>query len=216
MNKEWSVTMGNGWGVALYFSGMAACLGLATILKLKVKLFQKHLMPTAMVAGIIGFIALQVARYGFGWLSEEKLTQIQHELGYLISHLMAVGFIALALKDRGRKKNRNVTNTGFAIVSTYMVQGILGLVISLVLVKFFFPDLFAPFGMLLPLGFAQGSGQAVNVGIKWEQAGFRDGANISLAVANLGLLWALFGGVPYLNFLLKRVFKNQQIGRAHV
>lgn len=210
MNKEWSVTMGNGWGVALYFSGMAACLGLATILKLKVKLFQKHLMPTAMVAGIIGFIALQVARYGFGWLSEEKLTQIQHELGYLISHLMAVGFIALALKDRGRKKNRNVTNTGFAIVSTYMVQGILGLVISLVLVKFFFPDLFAPFGMLLPLGFAQGSGQAVNVGIKWEQAGFRDGANISLAVANLGLLWALFGGVPYLNFLLKRVFKNQR------
>jgi ESS family glutamate:Na+ symporter len=202
--------MENGWGVALYFSGVAACLGLATVFKLKIKLFQKHLMPTAMVAGLIGFIALQAARYGFGWVSEETLTQIQHELGYLISHLMAVGFIALALKDRSKKKNKNISNTGFAIVSTYMVQGILGLAVSLLLVKFVFPDLFPPMGMLLPLGFAQGSGQAVNVGIKWEQAGFRDGANISLAVANLGLLWALFGGVPYLNFLLKKVFKNQR------
>ncbi|NLO37903.1 MAG: sodium:glutamate symporter [Ruminiclostridium sp.] len=207
--------MENGWGVALYFSGVAACLGLATVLKLKVKLFQKHLMPTAMVAGLIGFIVLQIARYGFGWVSEEKLTQIQHELGYLISHLMAVGFIALALKDRSKKKNKNISNTGFAIVSTYMVQGILGLAVSLALVKFAFPDLFPPFGMLLPLGFAQGSGQAVNVGIKWEEAGFRDGANISLAVANLGLLWALLGGVPYLNFLLKRVYKNQRKYAIH-
>lgn len=202
--------MENGWGVALYFSGVAACLGLATVLKLKIKLFQKHLMPTAMVAGLIGFIALQTARYGIGWVSEEKLTQIQHELGYMISHLMAVGFIALALKDRSKKKNRNIANTGFAIVSTYMVQGILGLAVSLAMVKLAFPDLFPPMGMLLPLGFAQGSGQAVNVGIKWEEAGFKDGANISLAVANLGLLWALFGGVPYLNFLLKKVFKNQR------
>jgi ESS family glutamate:Na+ symporter len=207
--------MGNGWGVALYFSGMAACLGVATVLKLKVKLFQRHLMPTAMVAGLIGFIALQVARYGFGWVSEEKLTQIQHELGYLISHLMAIGFIALALKDRSKKKNKNISNTGFAIVSTYMVQGILGLAVSLALVRFAFPNLFPPIGMLLPLGFAQGSGQAVNVGIKWEQAGFTDGANISLSVANLGLLWALFGGVPYLNFLLKRVFKNQRKYNIH-
>lgn len=202
--------MENGWGVALYFSGIAACLGVATVLKLKFRLFQKHLMPTAMLAGLIGFAALQAARYGFGWLSEELLTQIQHELGYLITHFMAVGFIALALKDRSGKKSRNVTNTGFAIVSTYMVQGILGLAISLLLVKFFIPDLFPPFGMMLPLGFAQGSGQAVNVGIKWERAGFQDGANISLAVANIGLLWALFGGVPYLNFLLKRVYRNQR------
>lgn len=204
--------MENGWGVALYFSGVAACLGLATVLKMKVKLFQRHLMPTSMLAGIIGFLALQVARYGFGWVDEVTLTQIQHELGYMISHLMAIGFIALSLKDRSSKKDKskNVINTGLAIVNTYMVQGILGLAISLLLVKFVFPNLFPPFGMLLPLGFAQGSGQAVSIGIQWEQAGFVNGANISLAVANLGLIWALFGGVPYLNYLLKKVYKNQR------
>lgn len=202
--------MENGWGVALYFSGVAACLGIATVLKLKIKLFQRHLMPTAMLAGLIGFIVLQAARYVFGWVSEETLTQIQHELGYMISHLMAVGFIALALKDRSKKKNRNITNTGFAIVRTYMAQGILGLAVSLLLVRFAFPDLFPPFGMLLPLGFAQGSGQAVNIGIKWEQAGFANGANISLAVADLGLIWALCGGVPYLNFLLRKKYTHQR------
>ena len=85
--------MENGWGVAMYFSGIAACLGIATALKLKVRLFQKHLMPTSMLAGVIGFIALQIGRYVFGWVTEEKLVQIQNELGFLVSHLMAVGFI---------------------------------------------------------------------------------------------------------------------------
>jgi len=60
--------MENGWIIALYFSGIAACLGIATALKLKVKVFHKHLMPTSMLAGTIGFIALQLARYVFGWL----------------------------------------------------------------------------------------------------------------------------------------------------
>lgn len=207
--------MENGWIIALYFSGIAACLGIATVLKLKIRIFHKHLMPTSMLAGAIGFIALQLARYVFGWLSEETLRQIQHELGYLVSHLMAVGFIALALKDRNKKKNTDIVNTGYAIVKTYMVQGILGLAISLLLVKFVYPDLFPPMGMLIPLGFAQGPGQAVNIGIKWEEAGFTDGANIGLAIANFGFLWALVGGVPFLNFLLKRVYKNQKKYSIH-
>lgn len=207
--------MENGWGVAMYFSGIAACLAIATVLKLKVRLFQKHLMPTSMLAGVIGFIALQLGRYVFGWVTEEKLVQIQNELGYLVTHLMAIGFIALALKDRNKKKNKDIANTGYAIVLTYMIQGILGMAISLLLIKFLFPDLFPPFGMLLPLGFAQGPGQAVNVGIKWEQAGFRSGANVSLAVANLGFVWALIGGVPFLNFLLKKVYKNQRKYSIH-
>lgn len=202
--------MENGWIIALYFCCIAACLGVATVLKLKVKLFQKHLMPTSMLAGTIGFLVLQFARYVLGWLDEEMLRRIQHELGYLVSHLMAIGFIALALKDRNKKKNNDIVNTGYAIVKTYMVQGILGFGLSLLLVKFFFPDMFPPLGMLLPLGFAQGPGQAVNIGIKWEEAGFTDGANIGLAIANLGFVWALVGGVPFLNFLLKRVYKNQK------
>jgi len=207
--------MENGWMIALYFSGIAACLGIATVLKLKVKIFHKHLMPTSMLAGTIGFIALQLARYVFGWLSEDMLRQIQHELGFLVSHLMAIGFIALALKDRNKKKNNDIVNTGYAIVKTYMVQGILGFAISLLLVKSFYPDLFPPLGMLLPLGFAQGPGQAVNIGIKWEESGFTDGANIGLAIANLGFVWALIGGVPFLNFLLKRVYKNQKKYNIH-
>ena len=34
----------------------------------------------------------------------------------------------------------------------------------------------------------------MNIGIKWEEAGFTDGANIGLAIANFGFLWALIGG----------------------
>jgi glutamate:Na+ symporter, ESS family len=49
---------------------------------------------------------------------------------------MAIGFISLALKDRVTKfkddKKDNI-NTGFAITSVYLLQGIIGFSISLFL-----------------------------------------------------------------------------------
>ena len=112
-----------------------------------------------MLAGTIGLHRpCSLQGMFFCWLSEETLEQIQHELGYLVSHLMAVGLIALALRTGIKKKNTDIVNTGYAIVKTYMVQGIIGLVISLLLVRFVYPDLFPPLGMLLPAGFCPGPG----------------------------------------------------------
>jgi len=125
-------------------------------------------------------------------------------LGKLVYHLMAIGFIALALKDRKGSRNRDNVNTGFAIVSTYLAQGIIGFIVSLVLAYTIFPNLFPPFGLLLPLGFAQGPGQAYSIGSSWEEIGLINGGNIGLSIATIGFLWAIIFGIPLLNYLVRR------------
>jgi len=189
--------MENLWLPARDFLFLSLFLAIAMVLKNKIKILQKYLIPTSIIGGFIGLIL------GFellGWVKLDTDT-----LGTLIYHLMAIGFISLALKDRDKtygSKMDNI-NTGLAIITAYLVQGILGFGISLALAYTILPGLFPPFGLLLPLGFAQGPGQSYAIGRSWEELGFTNGGNIGLSVATIGFLWAIIFGIPLLNFLVR-------------
>jgi len=196
MSSEWSYVV----DVAL----LSLFLGIALYLKRSVRWLQKFLVPTSIIAGFIGLFASQEV-LGLVKLDSEHM-------GNIIYHLMSVGFIALALKERTREKSKAVINTGLFIVSTYVIQGILGFALSLMLFYSFFPNLFPPFGLLLPLGYGQGPGQAYSIGRQWESLGFTYGGNIGLSIAAFGFIWACIGGVPLMNYLLKK--KRMQISSA--
>jgi len=196
------------WTSALDFLYLSAFLIVGMILKNKIRFLQKYLIPTSIIAGFIGLI-----------LGQEVLKLIDLDpdrLGVLIYHLMAVGFIALALKERrpvdGGNKRDNF-NTGFAIVSSYLLQGIVGFAISLLLAYTVFPDLFPPFGLLLPLGFGQGPGQAFSIGSSWELLGLIEGGNIGISIATIGFLWAIIFGIPLTNFLVRRKKRLGLVGK---
>ncbi|MBR5731370.1 MAG: sodium:glutamate symporter, partial [Firmicutes bacterium] len=89
------------------------------------------------------------------------------------------------------------------IVGSYMIQGVAGLVISLVLAKTLVPDLFPASGILLPMGFGQGPGQANNIGSSFEALGFAGGRSFGLAIAAAGYLCACVVGVIYINYLVR-------------
>lgn len=193
-----------GWDVLINFTYLTVLLGIAMIIKLNLKLFQKHLVPTAIIAGTLGFI------FG-GEIEFLNLFDFNIEiLEKIIYHLMAVGFISLALKDRGKSKNADNVTTGFLIVNTYIFQAIIGFGTALLLMYFVYPDLFPNVGLLLPLGFAQGPGQAYSTGSAWEVYDvFKDGGNIGLSVAAIGFIWAVIAGVPFMNFLVKKIGKKK-------
>jgi glutamate:Na+ symporter, ESS family len=187
--------MQNQWNGILDVCILSILLGMATYLKNTFKIFQKFLVPNSIIAGFLGLI-----------LGPEVLKILPFSLdrlGTLVYHLMAIGFISLSLKDRKRDKSKGVINTGFIIVSTYVIQGILGLALSLLLFYTFFPNLFPPMGLLLPLGYGQGPGQAYSIGKQWELSGFIHGSNVGLTIATLGFMWACLGGVPLMNYLIK-------------
>ena len=120
-------------------------------------------------------------------------------------HMLALGFVASTFKTaRGKlakKRTGEIFNTGVTTVSTYLIQGVFGLAISLLaalVMKGFFPAA----GVLLPFGYGQGTGQALNYGTIYEtQFGFVGGKSFGLTIAALGFLSASIGGVIHLNIL---------------
>jgi ESS family glutamate:Na+ symporter len=123
-------------------------------------------------------------------------------------HCLALGFIATSLKISDRKLTRlrqwEIFNTGVTTVSTYLLQAVVGLSITII-ASLLMDDFFAAAGMLLPFGYGQGSGQALNYGGLFENDfGFEGGKSFGLTVAALGFLSASIGGVIHLNILRVR------------
>jgi ESS family glutamate:Na+ symporter len=122
----------------------------------------------------------------------------------LVYHLMNVGFIALSLKASGKVRGREYVDSGVFIVSNYVMQGLLGFFLSLLFFYTAFPETFPLSGLLLPLGFGQGPGQAFAMGKQWEELGFTNGGNMGLAYAAMGYVWACVGGVVLIAWLRKK------------
>ena len=90
----------------------------------------------------------------------------------------------------------------------------IGLGLTLLMAATFIPDLFPNLGLLLPLSFAQGPGNAFNTGASLESLvpaskALVDGGNIGLSLAAFGFVWAIIGGIPFMN-ILRRKYKKQK------
>ena len=199
------------WNLIIQVGLIALFLLIANVLRRKIPFFRKSLMPTAVLAGFL-FLILRtlasklIAPEAFADLPYKPFdTTILETVTY---HGIAIGFIALSLrvtKKSSEEKNGLVApKSGALIVSTYLVQGIAGLVISLLLFFTFMPNLFAASGILLPMGYGQGPGQANNIGTSFENLGFAGGRSFGLAIAAAGYLCACIVGVVYINVLARR------------
>ncbi|MCX8059227.1 MAG: sodium:glutamate symporter [Spirochaetes bacterium] len=180
----------------LTFMWLSFFLGISTFIKRKIKFFQNFLIPNAIIAG---FLLLICGREGL------KIINFSEEiLGNIVYHLLAIGFISLALKEREVKDDGKYTiNTAFFITSTYILQGIVGLIIFFIIFFIGRKDVFPGLGLLLPLGYGQGPGQAYSIGMTWEKLGVYGASSLGLAIATFGFLWACIPGVIYLNYRVK-------------
>ena len=186
------------WGFIIQLGLIAGAILLAQLLRQKVSLIRKSLMPVAVLAGFL----LLIAKYA----GLVKLDGAIMET--LVYHGIALGFIAMSLRVPAQKQSAGGDLTGLksgaVIVSTYLVQGITGLIITLFLAYTFMPGLFKAAGLLLPMGYGQGPGQANNIGSSYEALGFAGGRSFGLSIAAAGYLVACIVGVVILNILSRR------------
>lgn len=182
------------WRFVIQMGIIAFTVILANIIRRKIPLIKKTLIPTSVLAG---FILLFIKSTNLLYVDPEFLEMVTY-------HGIAIGFIALSLRvpkeDKSPGAVRTAINSGALIVSTYLIQAIIGLAISLGLAYTFMPELFKASGILLPMGYGQGPGQANNVGSTYEKLGFVGGQSYGLAIAAAGFLCACIVGVIYLNF----------------
>ena len=227
------------WGFILLLSALMVSLLVANIIKRKVPFLKNSLIPTSVLAGGLLLIisityTLIVENVGnlqdtlpknifnlkfFGeygtTTSEDGATVAIGGLSVLeviTYHALALGFIATAFKPDAAKLNKKrsieVFDTGVTTVSTYLLQGIIGLTITIL-----FPVLVGGFkaaGIIIPFGYGQGTGQALNYGKMYEAVGFNNGSSFGLTIAALGFLSASIGGVIHLN-IINRKNKNKSV-----
>lgn len=185
------------WNPIIQIGVIAGLILLANVLRRKIPLIRKSLMPTAVLAGFMLLIlrTLNVVPISMTFL--ESLTY----------HALALGFIAMSLRIPTKESDSGAligSKSGALIVSTYLVQAITGLVISLGLAYTIMPDFFKASGILLPMAYGQGPGQANNVGTTYEALGFTGGRSFGLSLAAMGYLCACVVGVICLNLFSRK------------
>ena len=211
------------WGTYMLIGVLLASLLAANILKKSVPLLRDSLIPTSVLGGIMLLILAGIYRLATGArLFESELFggNGPANLEILTYHCLALGFIASTFKTSNNKltKKRTVEifNTGVTTVATYLIQAVVGFGITII-AAMVMEDFFAAAGVLLPFGYGQGTGQALNYGGIYEnEFGFEGGKSFGLTIAALGFLSASFGGVFHLNIRKKRGKLNPAGADAHV
>ena len=203
--------MGFSWQIFVDLGLVSIALLLATLIRTKVRFFQKFLIPNSITAG---FILLPVYNYLAPALGLET-----SGLENLVYHLLSISFIAMSLrKSPGKGAGRRIFSTSVAIISQYTLQALVGFGLTFLFIATILPRLFPSFGFFIPLGFALGPGQAFAIGSGWEvpRFGFTGAGSIGLTFGALGFLWACFGGVFLINFGIRRGWmEKQQIERFY-
>lgn len=201
----------NVWGAVNLFALLLLSLLAANALKRLVKILQASLIPTSVLGGMILLLIAGLYKLFtgdvmfdtefFGGNGMEMLETITY-------HALALGFIASALKTSKnkltKKRSIEIFDTGVTTVSTYLLQAILGLGVTII-AAMMMRDFFSAAGLLLPFGFGQGTGQALNWGGIYEfEHGFIGGKSFGLTVATIGFICASIGGVFHLHLLKRR------------
>ena len=137
------------WNDIIQLGYIAGMLLLANFLRQSSRAIRNSMMPVAVLGG---FLLLALKYTGLIHLDQEFMEILTY-------HGIALGFIAMSLrvpKTRGKGSESKIGfRSGAVIVSTYMIQGVTGLIITIGLAYTFMPDMFKAAGLLLPMGYGQ-------------------------------------------------------------
>ena len=208
MENFWDYSV---WGDLNLIAVLLIALLAAHMLKRSIPVLQASLIPASVLGGGILIVVAGVYKAFTGDIMFDtdffggNGTNMLETITY---HTLALGFIASSFKTSDGKLTRERTveifNTGVTTVSTYLLQAVVGFGISLI-ACLFVKDFFPAAGVLLPFGYGQGTGQAMNYGGIYEyDFGFVGGKSFGLTIAALGFLSASIGGVIHLNLLKKK------------
>lgn len=209
-SSKWDFTMANYdsvWSFLVQLGMLLIFLMLGNTLRRKIPLFRKLLVPSALLGGALLLIVDIICKQ-FGFiLVDNRLMQV------ITYHCLAIGFAAMSLKT---EKNTHKTNRAQVLEfgalqgGTYMLQAFVGLVITIIL---FFITRYGKqvvsyvCGIILPLAFGQGPGNALTWDINFTNmplTEFAGNGSFGLSLASIGFVVASVFGVLYININKKR------------
>ncbi len=175
----------------LTFGGLAIMLLIGVVLRAKVTIFQRFLMPSCLIGGILGLVLLNINLIK---LSVSNLETFAY-------HCFNISFISVGLTRTGKSESASTSNKNsfkgplwMALTQSavFPLQAIIG-GLFIIFFSAIGLELFPTFGFFAPLGFNEGPGQALSFGRVWEGLGFEHAATIGATFATIGYFFAFFG-----------------------
>ena len=208
---SWDFTLANYdavWAFMIQLGLLLLFLMLGNTLRRKIPLFRNCLIPTALLGGAVllavNVFCKQILSFS---LVDNRLMQV------ITYHCLAIGFAAMSLKTEKsthKTSRAQVVEFGALQGGTYMLQAFIGLGITIVL--FLMTQggqqvISYICGLILPLGFGQGPGNALSWDINFTNISatqFAGNGSFGLSLASIGFLVASVFGVLHINISKKR------------
>ena len=208
--SSWDFTMANYdavWAFMVQIGIILLFLVVGNILRRTIPLFRKCLIPSALLGGTLMLVVNIITKqFGFA-LVDTRLMQV------ITYHCLAIGFAAMTLKTEKSNHKTNkaqVLEFGALQGGTYMLQAFVGLIITIVmfLITRHGKNVISYIcGLILPLGFGQGPGNALTWDINFTNTPatqFAGNGSYGLSLASIGFLVASVFGVLYINIMKKK------------
>ncbi|MBE6952573.1 MAG: hypothetical protein E7452_03360 [Ruminococcaceae bacterium] len=207
---DWDFTMANYdavWGFVVQLGLLLLFLMLGNILRRVIPLFRKCLIPSALLGGSVLLLVSVICKQFDFTLVNNRLMQV------ITYHCLAIGFAAMTLKTEKsthKTSRAQVVEFGALQGGTYMLQAFVGLAITLVLFLLTrYGDHVISYicGLILPLAYGQGPGNALSWDINFTNtsaAQFAGNGSFGLSLASIGFVVASVFGVLYINLHKKR------------
>lgn len=209
---SWDFSMANYtavWSFLVQLGLLLIFLMLGNTLRRKIPLFKNLLVPSALLGGTLLLIVnIILKQFGEGkGLVDNRLMQV------ITYHCLAIGFAAMSLKtEKATHKTNKIQVLEFGALQggTYMLQAFVGLAITigLFLITRYGENVVSYIcGLILPLGFGQGPGNALSWDINYTNnpaTQFAGNGSFGLSLASIGFVVASVFGVLYINIHKKR------------
>lgn len=205
----WDFTLANYgavWAFMVQLGLLLLFLMLGNIFRRTIPLFRVCLIPSALLGGTLLLVA-NVACKQFGFtLVDNRLMQV------ITYHCLAIGFAAMSLKTEKSTHKTNKTQVlefGALQGGSYMLQAFVGLGITMLLfllTKNSGKVVSYVCGLILPLAYGQGPGNALSWDINFTNtpaAQFAGNGSFGLSLASIGFVVASVLGVLYINIFKK-------------
>ncbi len=208
--SAWNFSLSNYaavWGFLVQVGLLLIFLLIGNTLRRKIPLFRKCYVPSALLGGtVLLIINIITKQFGFSLINNQVMQVITY-------HSLAIGFAAMSLRtERAKTKTRRTQVFEFGALQggTYMLQAFIGLGITILMFLFTqHGDKIISYvcGIILPLGFGQGPGNALSWDINYTNnpaTFFSGNGSFGLSLASIGFIAASVFGVIYINIQKKR------------
>lgn len=210
--SSWDFTMSNYgpvWSFLVQLGLLLIFLMIGNILRRKIPFFRKCLIPSALLGGtlLLGVnIILKQFGEGYGFVDNRMMQVITY-------HCLAIGFAAMSLKTEKSTHKTNATQVfefGAMQGGTYMLQAFVGIGITIImflLTQHGEKIVSYVSGLILPLAFGQGPGNALSWDMNFTNtpaAQFAGNGSFGLSLASIGFVVASVFGVLHINIYKRR------------